>query len=147
MPEQSADAERLRIVAARLSRWLRTTKAGAQLTPSESSVLFAVARHGSLGLGELARLEGLNPTMLSRITAGLCERGLIERQARSDDRRAAVVSATPAGKRLRERIRHERTLALQAQLERLAPEERDDIWSALPALEHLAALLRDQWIA
>ena len=111
---------RLRAVIGRLSRRLRPTVAGSGLPPSQISVLFTIVRLGPIGLSELATIEGLNPTMLSRITAQLCDSGLIRREANPSDRRSANVVATAAGRRMRERIHRERTRALSAHVEQLA---------------------------
>jgi DNA-binding MarR family transcriptional regulator len=140
----SSDAERtarLRAVIGRLSRRLRPTVAGSGLTPSQISVLFTIVRMGPLRLSELAEIESLNPTMLSRISAQLCDSGLIRRSADPGDRRAAFVQGTAAGRRLRERIHRERTQALGAHVEQLDEREREALWSALPVLEELAERL------
>ncbi|MGH2864920.1 MAG: MarR family winged helix-turn-helix transcriptional regulator, partial [Solirubrobacteraceae bacterium] len=83
----------------------------------------------------------LNPTMLSRVTAQLCEAGLIGRSADPADKRQAFVAATAAGRRMRERIHRERTRALSAIVEELDAAEREALWEALPVLESLAARL------
>ena len=132
---------RLRAVIGRLSRRLRGTAAGAGLTPSQTSILFTVVRKGPIGLSELAELESINPTMLSRITAHLVEEGLLERTVDPSDRRAAKVAATAAGRRLRERIHRERTEALAAHLQELERDQRELLWQALPVLEELAERL------
>lgn len=132
---------RLRAVIGRLSRRLRPTLAGSGLTPSEISVLFTVVRVGPLRLSELAEIESVNPTMLSRITAQLCDAGLISRSADPGDRRAAFVQATATGRKLRERIHRERTLALSRHVESLDEREREALWNALPVLERLAEML------
>ncbi len=136
--DQLESTARLRAVIGRLSRRLRPTVAGSGLTPSQISVLFTIVRHGPLRLSEVAELESLNPTMLSRITAQLCDAGLIQRTADPGDRRAAFVQATPAGRRIRERIHRERTQALGAHVEELTEHERRLLWRALPVLEELA---------
>ncbi|MHB8240486.1 MAG: MarR family winged helix-turn-helix transcriptional regulator [Solirubrobacteraceae bacterium] len=138
---EAEDAARLRAVIGRLSRRLRPTLAGSALTPSQISVLFTVVRRGPLGLSELAQVESLNPTMLSRITAQLCDSGLIRRLADPGDRRAAFVQATAAGKRMRERIHRERTQALGAHVSELDEHQRELLWQALPVLEELAERL------
>jgi DNA-binding MarR family transcriptional regulator len=144
IPQQDLDdTARLRAVIGRLSRRLRSTPAGSGLTPSQISVLFTVVRSGPLGLSELAELEGINPTMLSRITAHLTEAGLLARTVDPDDRRAARVAATAAGRRLRERIHRERTHALALHLDRLDPGRRGLVWAALPVLEELAERLAE----
>jgi DNA-binding MarR family transcriptional regulator len=134
-------SERLRAVIGKLSRRLRPTVAGSGLSPSQISVLFTVVRLGPIGLSELAGIESLNPTMLSRITAQLCDAGLIVRSADPGDRRQAFVAATAAGRRIRERIHRERTRALSAIVEELDDRRREALWEALPVLEELAGRL------
>jgi DNA-binding MarR family transcriptional regulator len=141
---QDAQAEataRLRAVVGRLARRLRPTVAGSALTPSQISVLFTVVRFGPLRLSDVAEIESLNPTMLSRITAQLCDAGLIRRSADPGDRRAAFVQATAAGRKIRERIHRERTQALARHVETLDDPQREALWSALPVLEQLADML------
>jgi DNA-binding MarR family transcriptional regulator len=145
-PVTDADARadetaRLRAVIARLSRRLRPTLAGSGLTPSQISVLFTIVRLGPLGLSEVAEIESLNPTMLSRVTAQLCDAGLIRRSADPGDRRAAFVQATAAGRKIRERIHRERTQALDRYMEGLDDGQREALRNALPALERLAELM------
>jgi DNA-binding MarR family transcriptional regulator len=125
-------------VIGKLARRLRPTLAGSGLTPSQTSVLFTIVRLGPLRLSEVAEVESLNPTMLSRITAQLCDSGLIRRSADPEDRRTAFVGATAAGRRMRERIHRERTQALGAHIEELDERQREALWEVLPVLEELA---------
>jgi DNA-binding MarR family transcriptional regulator len=135
---------RLRAVIGRLSRRLRPTPTAraAGLTPTRTSVLLTVMREGPIRVSDLAEAEGINPTQLSRAIAHLVEAGLVERSADEGDRRAAWLKPTPAGRKLTERIRRERTDALNVALQGLAPDERERIITALTALEHLADRLR-----
>jgi DNA-binding MarR family transcriptional regulator len=137
-------ASRLRMAVGRLSRRLRQTTAGtaAGLTPTRISVLLNVVRSGPVRLGDLAESEGLNPTMLSRVVAELVEARLLERSSDEGDRRAAWVEATASGRRLAERMRRERTDALNVALTALSEEERRQVEAALPALETLAEGLK-----
>lgn len=137
-------AARLRSVIGKLSRRLRPTETAlaAGLTPTRLAVLQKVSWHGSIRLSELAEAEGINPTMLSRVTADLVEAGLLERASDDRDRRAAWVKATAAGKRLNARIRRERTDALKLALGTLTDAELRKIEKALPALEQLADQVR-----
>jgi DNA-binding MarR family transcriptional regulator len=138
------DAEpsaRLRAAIGKLSRRLRPTVAGSQLTPSQISVLFTIVRLGPLRVSELAEIEALNPTMLSRLLGQLVDARLIRRTVDPDDRRAAFVEATANGRRLRERIHRERTRALQTYVDELEPAQRETLWRALPVLEELAERL------
>jgi DNA-binding MarR family transcriptional regulator len=135
---------RLRAVIGRLSRRLRPTPAAraAGLTPTKTSVLQTVVREGPIRVADLADSEGINPTQLSRTIGHLLETGLIERSADEGDRRAAWVKPTAAGKRIAERIRRERTDALNVALEGLDSSEREQIVAALDSLERLAEQLR-----
>ena len=137
-------AARLRTAIGRLSRRLRTTAAArdARLTPTSISLLLGVVRSGPVRLSELADSEGVNPTMLSRSVGGMVEQGLLTRASDEGDRRAAWVQATPAGRRLAERMRRERTEAVNAALEELSESHQRWIEQALPALEALAEALR-----
>jgi DNA-binding MarR family transcriptional regulator len=143
-PLDTDTAGRLRIVLGRLHRLLRATPTAdaAGLTPTKSAVMFAVIRRGPIGLSELAEDEGLNPTMLSRAVGSLVEAGLLERTSDPHDRRAALVSVTAQGNRLIERVRRERTSALNEALEPLPEDQRDALQRALPALEALAEQLK-----
>jgi DNA-binding MarR family transcriptional regulator len=139
-------ATRLRIAIGRVSRRLRTTAAGsaAGLTPTKASVLLTVVRGGPMRLSELAAIESVNPTMLSRVIATLGEAGLVARTSDDDDRRTAWVQATPAGKLLAHRMRRERTDAVNAALAGLSPADQRLLEAALPALERLAEQLHEQ---
>ena len=134
--------ERLRMALGITSRYLRSTEAGEGLTPTELSILATITRRGSLRLTELAEIERVNPTMLSRIAGRLAEAQLISRQADADDRRAARVEATPSGIALHERIRAERSASLAAHLDELPDDDLHALVRALPALEALAEGLR-----
>ena len=135
---------RLRAVIGRLSRRLRPTPAAvaAGLTPTRISVLLTVVREGQIRLSDLAAAESINPTQLSRSIAQLVEGGLVERSKDEGDRRAAWAKPTAAGKRLAERVRRERTDALNVALEGLPAEERERIVGSLAALEALAERLK-----
>ena len=102
VPDPSGGAQeeasaRLRAVIGRLARRLRPTVAGSGLTPSQTSVLFTVVKLGPIRLSDLAQIEDINPTMLSRIAAILADGGLITRSADPSDRRSAFVEASAAG--------------------------------------------------
>jgi DNA-binding MarR family transcriptional regulator len=140
-PDPAEASERLRAAIGKCSRRLRPTVAGSGLTPSQISVLFTVVRLGPIRLSEVAAIESLNATMLSRITAQLCDAGLIVRSADPGDRRSANVAATAAGRRIRERIHRERTRALSAHVHELDEHQREALWNALPVLEELAERL------
>jgi DNA-binding MarR family transcriptional regulator len=137
-------ASRLRASIGKLSRRLRPTAAGAAagLTPTRISVLFTIARLGPIRLSDLAEEEGLNPTMLSRVIADFADSGLVTRVSDPGDRRAALVEATAAGRKLCERMRGERTDVLEVALAALDHDERRAVEDALPVLERIATGLK-----
>jgi DNA-binding MarR family transcriptional regulator len=133
---------RLRSAISRIARQLNVSSTAEGLTPSQSSVLAVVATRGPLPLSELAEVEGLNPTMLSRIVTKLDELRLIDRAPDPDDMRSARVEITASGAKMHQRIRTLRTSAVSECLERLPTSTSDSLAAALPALEALAAELR-----
>jgi DNA-binding MarR family transcriptional regulator len=133
------DVSRLRAAIGRLSRQLNASVADIGFSPSQLSVLGTVARRGPIGIGELAELEGINPTMLSRIVGKLSDADLIERIADPDDGRAVVVQTTAAGRKVHERVKDQRSKAIAARLEKMPDLQAAQLLAALPALEALAA--------
>jgi DNA-binding MarR family transcriptional regulator len=139
------DAElvsRLRSVIHRLARVLNDTSTGEDLTPTQYSVLAMVRVRGPLGLTDLTELEGLNPTMLSRIVKVLDERGLIRRMQDPGDLRAARVAVTPAGEQVHDRVREQRTKVVSECLLGLPADTRARLLAAVPDLEALAEALK-----
>ena len=140
---ETETAQRLRAVLGRLARLLRPTEAGiaAGLTPTRVAVLLNVVRTGPVRLSEIAEQEGLNPTLLSRTVGHLMDDGLVKRTTDPTDRRSAWVEATVEGRRLAQRIRRQRTAAVEVALARLDADDRRALEVALPALERLAVSL------
>lgn len=135
---------RLRSAVNRISRRLRPTRAGEGFTPTEVLVLETVASRGPIRLSDLAAVEAMNPTMLSRVVHKLEVRDLVRRYPHPIDGRAALLEVTTSGGQLRERIRTERTDQLSVELDALSEEERLLVLDALPVLERLAERLRDR---
>ena len=129
---------RLRRAVLRLARQLNAASIGEGLTPTQASVLGIVTRRGPLGLTELTEIEGLNPTMLSRVVGKLDSFGLIRRLRDPDDFRAARVEVTPEGRETSQRIAAQRAAILSERLAGLPPEQESALVAALPALENLA---------
>lgn len=134
---------RLRTVLARIGRALDRHSRDAELTRSQVSVLGTVVVRGPIGMGELAAIEGLNPTMLSRMAGKLETTGLLVRDPDPADRRAVRVLATEAGVAEHARQRDERTRLLAAHVDALPGGHAEGLRAALDALEALAGSLRD----
>jgi DNA-binding MarR family transcriptional regulator len=135
-------AIRLRRVISKLARQLNTSSTGAGLTPSQASVLGLIVARGPLSLAELADLEGLNPTMLSRVISRLHEMGLIDRIPDPADLRSASVVSTAAGERTDQQIKTRRAAAVSQCMEQLTAQHASALTEALPALEALAEAMR-----
>jgi DNA-binding MarR family transcriptional regulator len=136
------DLARLRIALARITRALDRQTRGDELTRTQASTLATIARLGPVRISEVAEIEGVNPTMLSRIVGKLEDAGLLRRTQDPDDGRAARVEATAAGAAETARLRTERTELLARHLAGMAPDEAHRLLVALPALESLAHQLK-----
>ncbi len=132
---------RLRAAILKLGRALRTTEVGSALTPTEFSALATIVRSGQIRPSVLARAEGMNPTMLSRMIARMTSTGVVTRGVDPHDRRAVVLQATPEGRRRHQELRDARARLLEAALEDLPTPARRAVLLALPGLEALADLL------
>ena len=131
------DAARLRQAIARLSRRLRRHQL-AGLTPTQLAALYTVEQSGPLRLSDLAAAEGIAPSTLTRLVAVLEERGYVQRCAVAGDARASMLTITPEGHEVLDRIRQEATTALAGGLALLSPEDVAALAAALPAIEQLA---------
>jgi DNA-binding MarR family transcriptional regulator len=141
MPEVDAEsAARLRRVVVRLARTLNRSAAAEGLSPAQASVLATVAFRGPLQPAAIAEVEGVNPTMLSRIVSKLDQHGMIRRLPHPSDQRAVLVEATVAGRETSARIRAARTEVVKGLLADLPPATARVILEALPALEAMAGL-------
>jgi DNA-binding MarR family transcriptional regulator len=132
------DVTRLRIALGRISRFVDRQSRGDQLTRTQASVLASVMRLGPVRLSDLADIEGVNPTMLSRIVAKLDDAGLFRRLPDPADGRAVLVEVTDAGRIEQLRLRAERSELLSARLAALPTARATELLAALPALESLA---------
>jgi|SRR5215469_16634920 len=137
-------AIRLRRVISILARQLNASSTGEGLTPSQASVLGLIVARGPLGLTELGELEGINPTMLSRVIGRLVEMNLITRTPDPADLRSVSVVSTAAGARVDKKIKARRAAGLSQCVDLLAPDEVAALTEALPALESLAETMRQQ---
>jgi DNA-binding MarR family transcriptional regulator len=133
---------RLRRVVLGLARRMNAASVGEGLTPSQASVLGIIVNRGPLGLAELTDIEGLNPTMLSRVVGKLDSFGLIRRLRDPDDFRAARVEVTPEGEKAWQRISLQRTAIISECVAGLPAEQEVALVAALPALENLSESLR-----
>ena len=133
-----AVANRLRPALLRIHRYLRGEAHELGVTSTQASLLGAIQRAGSIGLGELAAQEHMSaPTLVGHIDK-LQALGLLER-SRSDpnDRRRVALHLTPAGEGVLKMLRERRTAWLAARLEALSPEALAAVEAAIEPLSQL----------
>jgi len=135
----AADTTRLYVALGRLTRALRREAGGSPVSQGVLSALFTVVKDGPLRSGELSASEGVAPPTMTKVVAALEQQGFVERFPDPDDGRAALISATPAGRELVESSRAQRLQGLARRLEALDPGQLAALEAALPALEALAA--------
>jgi DNA-binding MarR family transcriptional regulator len=129
-------AVRLRLAITRTSRRLRQ-EAGTGLSPTLTSALATIDRHGPLTPSELATRERVQRPTATRLVARLEELGVLQRAADPADRRSSLLSVTPEGRALLEEMRGRKTAYLAHRIQRLAPEERATLDRAAAILEQL----------
>ena len=141
-PEVSRTAGELRALLGRLSRRLRQTSVGGEMTLSQASVLSLLEREGPATPGTLATKERITPQSMGTILVSLEELGLVSRTPDPTDGRRLVISLTEAGRQviLGARRQKEERLA-QALATNFTNEEQQMLRAALPLLERLARLL------
>jgi DNA-binding MarR family transcriptional regulator len=135
-------AARLRLAVTRLARRLRQESA-AGLSPSQTSALASVERHGGLSPSELASVERIQRPTATRVLNALTEAGLITREADASDRRVARVTVTAEGAATLKRGRSRKNAYLARRLRTLAPDELQTLEHAAELIERLLAEEQD----
>ena len=128
----------LRIAVLRLSRRLRQEAAG-EVTASQMSALFSVAKAGNLSLGELATIERVAPPSMTRIASRLEQEGLVQRVAHVGDRRVVRIELTELGEKLLQETRARGDAFLAERLAGFTAEEGEVLSKAVGLLERLAS--------
>jgi len=90
--------ERIRALVRRFSIAERADVACCGMTVAQAATLEALGREDGLRLGELGRRLGITNSTLTRNLERLRQRGLVETSPDPVDRRASLVSLSPAGR-------------------------------------------------
>jgi DNA-binding MarR family transcriptional regulator len=102
-------------VQARIGRALAQTRTWDEVSPREYGVLYELTRHkAGARLSDLQADELLTQPGMSRLVSRLECRGLVKRSADPDDRRAARVSLTAAGREVQRRVGRQHSLEISA---------------------------------
>jgi DNA-binding MarR family transcriptional regulator len=134
-------ADRLHSAAIHLLRRLRVEDEALGISAPRLSVLSVLVFAGPNRIGELARVEQVEPPTISRLVDGLVRDGLAVREPDPDDARAVRVRATPTGARTLRRGRARRVETLRTRLATLSPTELATLGEGVEVLERI---LRDR---
>jgi DNA-binding MarR family transcriptional regulator len=93
-------ANHLHSAALHLLRRVARADAASGVSPARLSALSMLVFGGARTIGALAQAEGVTPPTMTRLVAGLERDGLVTRATSADDRRAVVITATGAARRL-----------------------------------------------
>lgn len=129
-------ADRLRVSVGRLARRLRQQSLGG-LTPSQTSVLSTLDRHGPLTMSEIASHEDIAKPSATGIVGRLVDQSLVDRTADPADGRSSIVAISPAGIRVLEERRQERTAYLTRWIDGLDEADRAVLDRAVELLEDM----------
>ena len=138
---EASEAVRLAMAVSRLRSRLRI-ESGLRSTGipiSQLAVLGRIIDEGPTTAAALAASEHVTQQAIAQSLATLKERGLVQKQADPSDGRKSLVSATPAGRELRESLAVSReewlTQAIDAAVK---PDERTLLTEAIELLERIA---------
>ena len=129
-------AARLRLAVTRLARRLRQQSAEG-LSPSQTSALASIDRHGALTPSELAKMEQVQRPTATRVLNALFEAGLIRREQDASDGRVARLKLTRAGAAVLNRGRSRKNAYLARRLQLLEPDELQTLERAAELIERL----------
>jgi DNA-binding MarR family transcriptional regulator len=121
----------------------RSLSPASGLSITAAATLAGIERLGPQRLTVLAAREGVSQPAMTQLISRLEESGLVRREASPEDGRVVLVAITDEGQAVlgrRRSVRSERMAGIVAQL---SPEHRAALAGALPALDALASVSRD----
>jgi DNA-binding MarR family transcriptional regulator len=96
-----------------------------------------VERHGQLRVGELARMEQVGKSTMTRLVSNLEAAGYLHRWVDPEDGRGFLVALTDQAAEALEAAASRQHTYLMRQLEALDEVDRDALFAAVPAIEKL----------
>ena len=130
-------ADRLHSAAIHLLRRLRVEDEALGISAPRLSLLSVLVFAGPKRIGELARIEQVEPPTMTKLVDGLVRDGLAMREPDPDDARAVRVRATPTGARTLRRGRARRVETLRTRLATLSPAELAALGEGVDVLERI----------
>lgn len=107
---------------------------GVEVTMSQAKCLYLAAVHPGIGVSALAEHLHVGSSAVSGLVDRLVEHGYLDRHEDPADRRAQLVSLTPAGVHVLDRIREFNADLLRTLLQGMSPAELDGLQLGLAAL-------------
>ncbi|MCV7078176.1 MarR family winged helix-turn-helix transcriptional regulator [Mycobacterium szulgai] len=134
-PHQGLGADLLAVVA-RLNR-LATQRIQMPLPSAQARLLATIEAQGEARIGDLAAVDHCSqPTMTTQVRR-LEDAGLVTRTADPGDARAVRIRITPQGLQTLNAVRADRAAAIEPQLDRLEPADRQVLADAVDVLRRL----------
>jgi DNA-binding MarR family transcriptional regulator len=121
----------------------RSLSPASGLSLTAAATLASIDRFGAQRLTLLAAREGVTQPAMTQLITRLEDAGLVRREASQEDGRVVLVVITDDGRATLARRRAGRTERLAHVLAQLTPEHRALLANALPALNALASIPRD----
>jgi len=121
-------------VARRLRHHTRVALEPWDLSPSLARALSVLSRHGSMRLSGLADHLRIAPRTATEVADDLTARGFVQRHPDPEDRRATLVSLTPAGTATAQAIQAARQAEGERFFAALSDTDRDDLSGLLRKL-------------
>ena len=121
----------------------RSLSPASGLSMTTAATLSGIERLGPQRLTLLATREGVSQPAMTQLISRLEESGLVRRGASPEDGRVVLVVITDEGRAVLARRRSVRSERMAAIIAQLGPEHRAALASALPALDALASIPRD----
>ena len=121
----------------------RSLSPASGLSMTSAVTLAGLERLGPQRLTQLAAREGVTQPAMTQLISRLEESGLVRRGASPEDGRVVLVVITDEGREVLARRRSVRSNGMAAIIAQLGPEHRAALAIALPALDALASVPRD----
>jgi DNA-binding MarR family transcriptional regulator len=113
------------------------------LSMTATATLAGIERSGPQRLTLLAAREGVTQPAMTQLISRLEEAGLVRREPSPDDGRVVLVAITEHGRAVLAHRRSARAERLAGVIARLSPDHRAALAAALPALDALASVPRE----
>lgn len=139
-------ADEMATVLERLTRLVRRLSPPAEYSMTAAATLATLERAGPCRLTDLAAREGVTQPAMTQLVSRLQGAGLVGRSTDPHDGRVVRIHISEEGRASLARRRAGRAERIADVLDRLAPQERDSLLAALPALQSFVRLAEDDRI-